>query len=73
LTSPGTAVIARGRYHIAISQLKAAGASSVIDEENAVGYKMAQDVLDFLFTTIPYYTACGLAGKKYDTPPNGTE
>jgi hypothetical protein len=41
LTSPGTAVIARGRYHIAISRLKEAGANSVIDGENVVGHKMA--------------------------------
>jgi Trk K+ transport system NAD-binding subunit len=73
LTSPGTAVIARGRYHIAISQLKEAGATAVIDEENVVGYKMAQNVLDFLFTTIPYSMACGLAGKQSDIPANGSD
>jgi CPA2 family monovalent cation:H+ antiporter-2 len=73
LTSPGTAVIARGSYHIAISNLKEAGASAVIDEENVVGYKMAQNVLDFLFTTIPYSMACGLAGKQSDIPANGSD
>ena len=73
LTSPGTAVIARGRYHIAISQLTEAGASSVIDEENVVGRRMAQNVLDFLFTAIPYATACGLAGKQSDISENSIE
>jgi CPA2 family monovalent cation:H+ antiporter-2 len=73
LTSPGTAVIARGRYQIAISQLKEAGASSVIDEENAVGGMMAQNVLDFLFTAIPYSMACGLAGKQSDIPGNSID
>ncbi|MBW2515299.1 MAG: cation:proton antiporter [Deltaproteobacteria bacterium] len=73
LTSPGTAVIARGRYQIAISQLKEAGASSVIDEENAVGGMMAQNVLDFLFTAIPYSMACGLAGKQSDIPENSID
>lgn len=68
LTSPGTPVIARGRYHIAIDQIKAAGASSVIDEENVVGGMMAQNVLNFLYTAIPYSMACGLAGKQSDTP-----
>jgi CPA2 family monovalent cation:H+ antiporter-2 len=68
LTSPGTAVIARGRYHIAINQIKEAGASSVIDEENVVGGMMAQEVLNFLFTAIPYSMACGLAGKQSDIP-----
>jgi CPA2 family monovalent cation:H+ antiporter-2 len=66
LTSPETAVIARGRYHIAINQIKEAGASSVIDEENIVGGIMAQNVLDFLFIAIPYSMACGLAGKPSD-------
>jgi len=66
LTAPGTPVIARGRYHIAISQLEEAGASSVIDEENVVGCRMAQNVLDFLFTAIPHSMACGLAGKVTD-------
>ena len=41
LTSPGTAVGIRGRYHIEISQRKEGGANSVIDEENVVGHKMA--------------------------------
>jgi hypothetical protein len=62
-----------GRYHIAINQLKEAGASAMIDEENVVGHKMAQDVLDFLFTAIPYSMACGLAGKQSDIPADGTE
>jgi CPA2 family monovalent cation:H+ antiporter-2 len=73
LTSPGTAIIARGRYHIAINQLKEAGASSVIDEENVVGRMMAHNVLDFLFTAIPYSMACGLAGKQSDIPENGID
>jgi CPA2 family monovalent cation:H+ antiporter-2 len=68
LTAPGTAVIARGRYHIAIGQLEEAGATSVIDEESVVGRRMAQNVLDFLFTAIPYSMACGLAGKQPDIP-----
>ena len=73
LTSPDVAVIARGRYHIAIDQLKEAGASAVIDEENVVGRRMAHNVLDFLFTAIPYSTACGLAGKQSDIPENSIE
>ena len=64
LTAPGAAVIARGRYHIAIKQLEAVGASAVIDEENVVGVRMAQNVLDFLFTAIPFSMACGLAGNN---------
>ncbi len=63
VTAPHAAVIARGRYHITIGQLEAAGASSVIDEENVVGRRMAQNVLDYLFTAIPYAMACGLSGK----------
>jgi CPA2 family monovalent cation:H+ antiporter-2 len=73
LTAPGAAVIARGRYHISIKQLEAAGASSVIDEENVVGARMAQNVLDFLFTAIPYSMACGLAGKQSDIPTDRIE
>ena len=73
LASPGTAVIARGRYHIAISQLKEAGASSVIDEENVVGRRMAENVLEFLFTAIPYSMACGLAGKQSDIPGDNVD
>jgi CPA2 family monovalent cation:H+ antiporter-2 len=67
VTAPGTAIIARGRYHIAISRLKEAGANAVIDEENIVGHSIAQNTLDFLFTSIPYSMACGLAGKQKDT------
>ena len=73
LTSPGTAAIACGLYHIAISQLKEAGANSVIDEENVVGHKMAQNVFDFLFTAIPYFMACGLGGKQSDIPANSID
>jgi CPA2 family monovalent cation:H+ antiporter-2 len=73
LTAPGTAVIVRGRYHIAINQLEEAGASSVIDEENVVGHRMAQNVLDFLFTAIPYSVACGLAGKQSDIPEDSPD
>ena len=73
LTAPGTAVIVRGRYHIAINQLEEAGASSVIDEENVVGHRMAQNVLDFLFTAIPYSMACGLAGKQSDIPEDSPD
>jgi len=40
----------------------------VIDEENVVGGMMAQEVLNFLFTAIPYSMACGLAGKQSDIP-----
>ena len=39
-----------------------------IDEENVVGGMMAQNVLNFLFTAIPYSMACGLAGKQSDIP-----
>jgi glycosyltransferase involved in cell wall biosynthesis len=39
-----------------------------IDEENVVGGMMAQEVLNFLFTAIPYSMACGLAGKQSDIP-----
>ena len=70
LTAPGAAVIARGRYHIAIGQLEEAGASSVIDEESVVGRRMAKNVLDFLFTASPYSMACGLAGKQADRYPD---
>ena len=73
LTSPGTAVIARGRYYIAISQLKEADANSAIDEENVLGHKMAQNVLDFLFTAIPYFIACGLGGKQSDIRANSID
>jgi hypothetical protein len=44
------------------------GASSVIDEENIVGGMMAQNVLDFIFTAIPYATACVSASKQSDIP-----
>jgi hypothetical protein len=40
----------------------------VIDEENVVGHKMAQNVLDFLFSAILYFMACGLGGKQSDIP-----
>jgi hypothetical protein len=40
----------------------------VIDEENIVGGMLAQNVLDFLITAIPYFMACGLAGKQSDKP-----
>ena len=66
-------MIARGRYPIAISQLKEAGANSVIDEENVVGHKMAQNVHYFLFTAIPYFMACGLGGKQSDIPANSID
>jgi hypothetical protein len=39
----------------------------VIDEENIVGGMLAQNVLDFLITAIPYSMACGL-GKQSDKP-----
>jgi hypothetical protein len=34
---------------------------------------MAQNVLDFLFTAIPYSMACGLAGKQSDIPGNSID
>jgi len=73
LTASGTAIIARGRYHIAISRLEEAGANSVVDEENVVGHSLAQNMLDFLFTAIPYSMACGLAGKQPDIPADSTQ
>jgi hypothetical protein len=42
--------------------------NDTIDEENVVGGMMAQNVLNFLFTAIPYSMACGLAGKQSDIP-----
>jgi len=42
--APGTTVVCRSRYHIHRWELLRAGADAVIDEEDHVGHRLAQEV-----------------------------
>lgn len=48
VTAPNTPIIARARYHIARWQLKFAGASVVVDEEDHVGHRIAMGLREML-------------------------
>ncbi|MBC7644649.1 MAG: NAD-binding protein, partial [Thermoleophilia bacterium] len=45
--NPSARVVARGRYQRMVSQLYAAGATTVVDEETEAGHRLADDALAF--------------------------
>jgi K+:H+ antiporter len=46
LLAPSVPVVARGRYHLHASKLKAAGAEAVVDEEELLGDELARRLLE---------------------------
>ena len=62
--SPGSRIVARSRYNIASQSLKDAGADAVVDEENTVGDKLAEEVMETVRETNREALGCALAGEK---------
>lgn len=62
--APRSIIIARSRYHIASPNLRAAGASLVVDEENTIGDELAREVVASLKHTNREALGCALAGEK---------
>ncbi|MDJ0668961.1 MAG: NAD-binding protein [Desulfobacterales bacterium] len=62
--APQSMIIARSRYHIASPNLRAAGASLVVDEENTIGDELAQKVVASLKHANREALGCALAGEK---------
>jgi hypothetical protein len=64
LFAPQSIIIARSRYHIANPNLRAAGASLVVDEENTIGDELAREVVASLSVTNREALGCALAGEE---------
>ncbi len=62
--SPESRIVVRSRYHIASQSLKDAGADAVVDEENTIGDKLAEEVMGSIRATNRAALACALAGEK---------
>lgn len=62
--SPESRIVVRSRYHIASHSLKDAGADAVVDEENTIGDKLAEEVMGSIRATNRAALACALAGEK---------
>ena len=62
--SPESRIVVRSRYHIASHSLKDAGANAVVDEENTIGDKLAEEVMGSIRATNRAALGCALAGEK---------
>jgi CPA2 family monovalent cation:H+ antiporter-2 len=62
--SPESRIVVRSRYHIASNSLKDAGADAVVDEENTIGDKLAEEVMGSIRATNRAALGCALAGEK---------
>jgi cytosine/adenosine deaminase-related metal-dependent hydrolase len=60
--APQTRLLVRSRFQRACKELKNAGATTVVDEENTVGCSLAQEALTTLDLGQDAVLACALAG-----------
>ena len=65
--SPQSTVIVRSRYHRSLDDLKAAGATLVVDEEMMVGKQLAEQIETIFLDSEREALACALAGRRAET------
>ncbi|MCG6910518.1 MAG: cation:proton antiporter [Deltaproteobacteria bacterium] len=61
---PESRIVVRSRYHVASQSLKEAGADAVVDEEYAIGDKLAEAVIATVRETNREALGCALAGER---------
>ncbi|MFH1983129.1 MAG: cation:proton antiporter [Pseudomonadota bacterium] len=66
--APVVPIVARGRYHRHASRLKDAGATIVVDEEQEVGGRLAEEVRRLVAESDMHSLVCRLAGVGSDAP-----
>jgi CPA2 family monovalent cation:H+ antiporter-2 len=66
MLAPQARLIVRSRFQRACQDLKDAGATTVVDEENTVGRLLAQEALNSLELGQDASLACALAGRSPD-------